>query len=94
MRSLYFRIYLTIVAALALFALVSGALVQSHLEQERARFEGAASERFAAWGDLLQRSLPGADAPAEEQAAALRDWSARLRLPMALSDAAGKRIGA
>ena len=92
MRSLYFRIYLTVVAALALFALVSGWLLQSHLETERARVEGNVSERLAAWGDLLQRSLPGPDAPPAEQAAALRDWSSRLRLPMALSDSQGQRI--
>ena len=35
MRSLYLRIYLTVVAALALFALVSGAVVQNHLDKEQ-----------------------------------------------------------
>jgi len=94
MRSLYLRIYLTVVAALALFALVSGWLLQSHLEQERARVEGSLSERVAAWGELLQRSLPGTDAPPDEQAQALREWSTRLRLPMALEDLDGRRIGA
>jgi signal transduction histidine kinase len=94
MRSLYLRIYLTVVAALALFALVSGWLVQRHLEEQRVRVEAAQRERAAAWADLLQRSLPPADAPREEQAAALREWSQRLRLPMALDDAQGQRIGA
>jgi len=94
MRSLYLRIYLTVVAALALFALVSGWLVQRHLEEQRARVEAVQRERMAAWADLLQRSLPAADAPREEQAAALRDWSQRLRLPLALDDAEGRRIGA
>jgi signal transduction histidine kinase len=94
MRSLYLRIYLTVVAALALFALVSGWLVQRHLEEQRARVEAAQRERMAAWADLLQRSLPSADAPREEQAAALREWSQRLRLPLALDDAEGRRIGA
>ena len=94
MRSLYLRIYLTVVAALALFALVSGWLLQSHLEQERMLNTGRAQERVAAWAELLQRSLPGADAPAPEQAAALLDWSTRLRLPLALQDAQGQRIGA
>jgi len=93
MRSLYLRIYLTVVAALALFALVSGWLLQSHLEQERQRDVGRVQERVAAWAELLQRSLPGADAPASEQAEALLDWSARLRLPLALQDAQGRRIG-
>jgi signal transduction histidine kinase len=92
MRSLYLRIYLTVVTALALFALVSGWLVQSHVEQERVRLERSQQERFSAWADLLQRTLPGAGSPPEEQAAALRDWSQRLRIPMALLDAGGQRI--
>jgi signal transduction histidine kinase len=94
MRSLYLRIYLTVVAALALFALVSGWLVQSHLEEQRTRVEGALRDRAEAWGDLIERSLPPASAPAEDQIAALRDWSQRLRLPMALDDASGQRLGA
>lgn len=94
MRSLYLRIYLTVVAALALFALVSGWLLQRHFEHERERFVATAQERAAAWGELLQRSLPGAEAPAQDQAHALADWSERLRLPLALDDAMGRRIGA
>ena len=94
MRSLYLRIYLTVVVSLALFALVSGWLVQRHMDEQRVRVEGAARDRAEAWGDLIQRSLPPADAPAAEQLASLRDWSQRLRMPMALDDAQGKRIGA
>ena len=94
MRSLYLRIYLTVVAALALFALVSGWLVQQHMEEQRVRAEGAATERVGAWAELLQRSLPPADAPAAEQLAGLREWSQRLRVPMALDDAAGRRLAA
>jgi len=94
MRSLTLRIYLTVLAALALFALVSGWLLQQHLGQERERFAGAARERAAAWGELLQRSLPGPEASAADQAEALEDWSRRLRLPLALDDARGVRIGA
>ncbi len=94
MRSLYLRIYFTVVAALLLFALVSAWVVQRHLEEQRARVEGAARERAGAWADLLQRSLPPAEAPREEQATALREWAQRLRLPMALDDAQGMRIGA
>ncbi len=92
MNSLYLRIWLTVVAVLAAFALASGWFVQRHLEQERVRLEGAQSERFAAWAELVQRSLPTAETPQVEQAAALRDWAQRLRLPMALDDAAGQRI--
>jgi signal transduction histidine kinase len=94
MRSLTLRIYVTVVAALALFALGSGWLVQRHFEDQRGRVEAAVRERGEAWGDLIQRALPAADAPLAEQAAALRDWSLRLRVPMALDDAKGLRIGA
>ena len=94
MRSLYLRIWLTVVVALALFAAFSGWLVQRHLEQQRAVAEAAARDRVEAWADLLQRSLPPADAPREAQAQALREWSQRLRLPLALDDADGRRIGA
>jgi signal transduction histidine kinase len=95
-RSLYLRIYLTVVAALALFALVSGWLVQRHLqsqnEEQRVRVESVARERAEAWGELLQRALPPPTAPVLDQVAALRDWSQRLRMPMALDNAQGQRI--
>ena len=94
MSSLYLRIWLTVVSVLGAFALVSGWFVQRHLESERERIEGVASERLGAWAELVQRSLPAADAAPEQQAAALREWSLRLRLPMALDDASGQRIGA
>jgi len=93
MKSLYLRIWLTVVAALALFALVSGWMWQRHLEQERQHFETAVGERLAAWAELVQRALPAADAPEAEQAQALLEWSARLRVPMALDDRRGQRIG-
>jgi signal transduction histidine kinase len=93
-RSLYLRIWLTVVAALALFAVVSGWVVQRHLDQERARVESAQRERIAAWAELVQRSLPGPERPREEQAQGLRDWSERLQLPMAMDDVDGRRIAA
>ena len=94
MRSLYLRIWLTVIVTLALFAGVSGWLVQRHLDQEHARNQAALSERIASWGDLIQRSLPAASAPPEVQSEALRDWSQRLRVPMALEDEQGHRIAA
>jgi len=94
MKSLYLRIYATVVVVLLLFALVSGWVVERHLDQERARTEQVVSDRLGAWAELLERSLPGGDAPAEDQAAALRDWSQRLRVPLALDDARGSRIAA
>src|SRR5262245_46736390 len=92
MKSLYLRIWLTVVSVLGAFALISGWFVQRHLESERARIESAASDRLGAWAELLQRSLPPADAAVDQQAQALREWSLRLRLPMALDDANGQRV--
>jgi len=94
LKSLYLRIWLTVVATLALFALASGWLVQRHLEGERQRAEAQITERMSAWGDLIQNSIPAPDAPAEAQIQALREWSRRLRVPLALHDAQGQRIGA
>src|SRR5262245_20036828 len=94
MSSLYLRIWLTVVSVLGAFALVSGWFVQRHLENERQRIESAASERVGAWAELVQNALPAPDTSPDQQLAALREWSQRLRLPMALDDADGRRIGA
>jgi signal transduction histidine kinase len=94
MKSLYLRIYLTVVAALALFAIGSAWLFQQEVVRERSRQEVQIGERLSAWAELIQRSLPPADAPPEEQANALRDWSQRLRLPLALDAQGGERVGA
>jgi signal transduction histidine kinase len=48
---------------------------------------------MGAWAELIQRSLPGTDAAPADQAGALREWSQRLRLPLALDSAGGTRIG-
>ena len=93
MRSLYLRIYLTVVLVLLLFAAASGWVFQRHIEQERVRAESMLTERMGAWAELIQRSLPGTDAVPADQASALRDWSQRLRLPLALDSADGTRIG-
>jgi signal transduction histidine kinase len=94
MRSLYLRIYATVVVVLLLFAFLSGWIVQRHLDQERSNTEQIVSERLGAWADLLENALPGANAAPEVQAAALLDWSQRLRVPLALDSAKGERIGA
>lgn len=92
MKTLTLRIYLTVVAVLLLFAAGSGWMFQRHIDEERSRAESMLSERMGAWAELIQRSLPGVDAPASEQAEALNDWSNRLRLPLALDDVGGKRV--
>lgn len=94
MKSLYLRIYVTVVAVLLLFATVSGWVLQRHIEQERLRVESVLGERMQAWAELIQRSLPGVDATPGEQADALSEWSQRLRLPLALDDPQGARIAA
>ena len=92
MRSLYLRIYATVVLVLLLFAALSGWIFQHHIEQERVRAELVLTERMGAWAELIQRSLPGADADPLDQASALREWSLRLRLPLALDSSGGQRI--
>jgi signal transduction histidine kinase len=92
MKNLYLRIYATLVVVLLLFAAASGWVFQRHMEQERLRAESILTERMGAWAELIQRSLPGQDTPADDQAAALREWSVRLRLPLALDSAVGERI--
>ena len=94
MKSLYLRIYLTVVVALALFAGGSAWLFHREVQAERGRFDAQVNERVGAWADLIQRSLPPADADRAQQAAALSEWSQRLRLPLALDDGEGRRIGA
>ena len=92
MKSLTLRIYLTVVAVLLLFALVSGWLFQRQVDEQRQRADALLAERMTAWAELIEHSLPGADMPRDEQARALLDWSQRLRLPLALDDASGVRI--
>ncbi|MFX5730398.1 hypothetical protein ABTE38_19285, partial [Acinetobacter baumannii] len=50
------------------------------------------NERAAAWAELIENSLPAVTEPREEQARVFLDWADRLRMPMALDDAKGRRI--
>jgi len=92
MRSLYLRIYLTVVAVLLVFALVAGWLFQRNFERERENMQGVWSERAAGWASLLENSLPAGNASIDEQREALLDWSRKLRMPLALDDANGQRV--
>jgi two-component system sensor histidine kinase RstB len=94
LKSLYLRIYLTLVALLLAFAFGSAWLFKRQMEEERGGFEAAASERLTSMAVLIHRALPEADAPREQQAQALRDWGQRLRMAVALDDAQGQRIAA
>ncbi len=92
MKSLYLRVWLTIVALLALFALVASMLFRQEVVRERGRVDALSAERAAAWAELIERTLPPADAAVDVQAQAVRDWSQRLGMPLALDDAQGKRL--
>ena len=94
MKTLALRIYLTVVTVLLVFALVSGWLAQRHMDRERTQVQSQAvwTERAAAWGELLENSLPDVSQPEEDQARVFLEWADRLRMPMALDNAAGKRL--
>lgn len=93
MKSLYLRIYLTVVTVLLLFALVAGWLFKRNIEHEQAqRATAMSSERQAAWSELFANALPAASLPREAQAQGLEEWAQRLRMPMALDDEQGLRI--
>ena len=93
-KTLYLRIYLTVVAVLLLFALVSGWVFQHNIERARAEGREAWRERLGAWAELAQSNLPDASAPLAEQREALHTLAARLHLPLALDSANGERIAA
>ncbi|WP_119154939.1 sensor histidine kinase [Caldimonas tepidiphila] len=92
MKNLYLRIYLTVVAVLLLFALAAGWLFERNIEHEREQGRAAWSERLVAWGELAENTLPPASAPLAQQRHALLEWAERLRLPLALDAAGGRRI--
>jgi signal transduction histidine kinase len=97
MKTLALRIYLAVVAVLLLFALATGWVAQRNLEREVQHFQAQSQQkgyqdRNAAWGELIENSLPGAEVSEDLQRIALIDWSQRLRLPMALDNPKGQRI--
>ena len=91
-RSLYLRIYLTVVVVLLVFALIAAVLFRRHAAAEETRFESAVLERTRTMAALIERSLPPASAPEDTQREVLLDWSRQLKLPLALDDASGRRI--
>jgi signal transduction histidine kinase len=92
MNSLTLRIYLSVLAALTLLGLITVWAVDHTLAEQRSKAEALANERWEAVGTLMQQTLPPASASPEEQARALREWTRRLRLPLALNDAQGRAL--
>src|SRR5207244_2691046 len=78
MRKLYLRIYLAVLASLAVFALASGVLWRQLGDA------GPAGHAFDVAGTLAQNVLPPAGAPTAEQQAALARLAATLRADAAL----------
>ncbi len=94
MRTLYLRIYLTVVAVLLVFALVSGFLFQRNIDSARAEGQLLWAERVAEWAEYAQIHLPAAGASQDDQRAALEALSQHMRVPLALDGADGQRIAA
>jgi signal transduction histidine kinase len=92
MKTLYLRIYLTVVAVLLVFALVSGWVFQHNIEHARAEGREVWRDRLGAWAELAQSHLPDANAPAAEQRDALLALAERMHLPLALDGTGGERI--
>lgn len=82
MRRLYFRIYLALLASLAVFALVAGLLWRTLADT------GPASQASEFSAALAQNLLPRADAPLAAQQAALERLLGGMRADVALYSAA------
>ena len=78
MRRLYLRIYLAVLASLAVFALAAGLLWRQFGE------DGPWSQAYEVAATLAQNVLPPAGAPKTEQQAALEKIAANLRADIAL----------
>ncbi|HZR70394.1 MAG TPA: HAMP domain-containing sensor histidine kinase [Burkholderiales bacterium] len=90
-RRLYRQFYVTLVASLALFAVIAGFLWHTLTEASPAR------QAFEILSELAQASLADAEAPRDAQQAALNDLRARVRgrvAGLALYAASGERIAA
>jgi signal transduction histidine kinase len=86
-KRLYARLYLALLASLALFAVAAGGLWWALGEDAWAQRQGAA------FGRLASNLLPPASAPAAEQEAALQRAVAGMRGGIALYAADGTRLG-
>lgn len=92
MKTLYLRIYLTVVAILLVFALVTAWIAQNKLEHEHTTMQAQSMERAMAWASLIENSLPSAAASVDSQRDALLSWSDRLHLALALDGLQGQRL--
>lgn len=92
MKSLFWRIYLTILICLLAFGAAAFWLADQridHAENRLARWQHMQLQELAA---AAQERLPAANAPLHEQSRALQQLSREMRRPLALDNAQGKRI--
>jgi signal transduction histidine kinase len=88
MRRLYLQIYLTVVAIVVVFTLLVGISwrVLGPSRDDERRF-------IAGVSNVLARTLPPADAPAERQQAAVEELARDLDVRLTLRDARGRLLG-
>lgn len=89
-RSFFWRVYLALVAALLLFALLSAAWWRLSASQDSARHQRTAQLA----GDIAVRLLPPADAGMASLREALEDWHRRAGVDLAVFDANGQLLAA
>ncbi len=87
MRKLYLRIYLAVLASLAVFAIASGVFWRQF-------GSGPAEHAFDAAGTLAQNALPSASASTSDQQAALERLAAHLRASVSLFTPDGALLAA
>jgi signal transduction histidine kinase len=92
MKSLWLRIYVALVATLLVFALAAAAIVHRQWTRERELARAQFEERMQTLIEVLEPALPPAGSPAEDLLLALQRWSLRMRVPLALEAADGRRL--
>ncbi len=89
MTRLYLRIYVALLASLAIFAVLAALGWKLAADRER-----PGQDERALFAEVLAEILPAADAPAAEQQAALERWHRRAGADLALFDAQRRPIAA
>lgn len=92
MKSLFWRIYLTIIFCLLAFGVATFWLAEQRVDRAEARLARWEQSQLQILREAAQERLPAADAPRAEQAHALQQLSREIRRPLALDDAQGNRV--
>jgi signal transduction histidine kinase len=89
MKRLYLRIYLAVLASLAIFAVLAALGWKLGVERDR-----AGRDERALIAEVIAEILPSADAPPDAQRAALERWQKRSGVDLAVFDAQRRPIAA